>query len=81
MGATTFRSIGDEVGGAAGVAALHDVAVREQAAERLMRDMDRAAHLYERMGEQLGRVLDSDRTRRQSAWNRGTGQRMRPPAG
>jgi hypothetical protein len=81
MGATTFRSIGEEVGTAAGVAVLHDVAVREQAAERLMRDMDRAARLYERMGEQLGRVLDSDRTRRQSAWNRGTRQRMRPPAG
>ena len=80
MGATTFRSIGYEVRGAAGVSVVHDVAVREQAAERLMRDMDRAAHLYERMGEQLGRVLDSDRTRRQSAWTRGTRQRMRPPA-
>jgi hypothetical protein len=63
------------------VAVRHDVAARDQAAERLMREMDNAARLYERMGEQLGRVLDSDRTRRQSAWNRGTGQRMRPPAG
>jgi hypothetical protein len=80
MGATTFRSIGEEFGGAAGAAVLHDVAVREQAAERLMREMDNAARLYERMGEQLGRVLDSDRTRRQSAWTRGTRQRMRPPA-
>jgi len=80
MNATTFRSIGEEVGTAAGVAVLYDVAVREQAAERLMQEMDNAARLYERMGEQLGRVLDSDRTRRQSAWTRGTRQRMRPPA-
>jgi hypothetical protein len=81
MGATTFRSIGEEVGAAGGVAVLHDVAVREQAAERLMRDMDRAARLYERMGEQLGRVLDSDRTRRRSAWSCGIRQRMQRPAG
>lgn len=81
MNATTFRSIGEEVGTATGVAVLYDVAVREQAAERLMQEMDNAARLYERMGEQLGRVLDSDRTRRQSAWNRGTRQRMRPAAG
>ena len=81
MGATTLRSIGEKVGAAGGVRVLQDVAVREEAAERLMRDMDRAAHIYERMGEQLGRVLDSDRTRRQSAWNRGTRQRMRPPTG
>jgi hypothetical protein len=72
MNSTTLRSIGEGVAAGAGVAALHDVAARDQAAERLMREMDNAARLYERMGEQLGRVLDSERTRRQSAWNRGT---------
>ncbi|MFB3883272.1 MAG: hypothetical protein ACE149_18545 [Armatimonadota bacterium] len=75
MSATTLRIASEETEVVGTTTALREVAVREEAAERLMREMDRAARVYERMGKQLGRALDSDRARRQTAWRRGTRQR------
>jgi hypothetical protein len=48
-----------------------DVEVRDAvAAETLAREMEEAALRYAQMTEQLDRVLQVDRNKRQSAWTR-----------
>jgi hypothetical protein len=74
---TLNRGISFENMGAAGRAVVpgDTDSPREQAAEVLAREMDAAARACGRLAERLERVIESEKTRRRTAWSRGNRSR------
>ncbi len=72
MNANNFRIINENLGAAGGAALPQDAdTAREQAAERLAREMEEAARASGHLAERLERLIESEKTRQRTGWNRG----------